>query len=231
MIACYHRTNRAQVTLLTATFNLSYVTKEHTVSSNNLYRIAGIAGILSAIFMLAFLAVTDPATGTPLPYIVASSSVGIIMVAGLYALYRGDASALSLAAGAISVIGYVLFVVASLMQVTFPHPVLAAADIAIYIVGLSMFSWLAYRTHKMPRLLAVVGFLAALAGAGAYVVMAITGTVLTSIENLPPVLMALFIVYLIGVVIWLAWTGISLLRMKPIAATAQAPGAVTDQPA
>ena len=70
------------------------------MSSNNLYRIAGIAGILSAIFMLAFLAVTDPATGTPLPYIVASSSVGIIMVAGLYALYRGDASALSLAAGA-----------------------------------------------------------------------------------------------------------------------------------
>jgi hypothetical protein len=43
--------------------------------------------------------------------------------------------------------------------------------------------------------------------------------------------MALFIVYLIGVVIWLVWTGISLLRMKPAAATVQAPGAVTDQPA
>ena len=201
------------------------------MSSNNLYRIAGIAGILSAIFMLAFLAVTDPATGTPLPYTVASSSVGIIMVAGLYALYRGDASALSLAAGAISVIGYVLFVVASLMQVTFPHPLPAAADIAIYIVGLSMFSWLGYRTHKMPRLLAVVGFVAALAGAGSYVVMAITGTVFTSYENLPPVLMALFIVYLIGVVIWLVWTGIGLLRMKPAAATVQAASAVTNQPA
>ncbi len=201
------------------------------MSSNNLYRIAGIAGILSAIFMLAFSAVADPATGAPLLYTVASSSVGIVMVAGLYALYRSEASALSLTAGAISVIGYVLSVVASLMQVTFPHPMLAAADIAIYIVGLSMFSWLGYRTHKMPRLLAVVGFVAALAGAGSYVVMAITGTVFTSYENLPPVLMALFIVYLIGVVIWLAWTGISLLRMKPAAATVQTPSAAVDLPA
>ena len=201
------------------------------MSSNNLYRIAGIAGILSAILMLAFSAVADPATGAPLLYTVVSASVGIILVAGLSALYRSEASALSLAAGGISVIGYVLSVVASLMQVVFPHPMLAAADIAIYIVGLSMFSWLAYRTHKMPRLLAVVGFIAALAGVGSYVVMATTGTVFTGFENLNPVLMALFIVYLIGVVIWLAWTGISLLRMKPIAATVQAPGAVTDQPA
>ncbi len=198
------------------------------MSSNNLYRIAG---ILSAIFMLAFTAVADPATGALLLYTVASSLVGIILAAGLYALYRSEAPALSLAAGGISVIGYVLAVVASLMQVTFPHPLLAAADIAIYIVGLSMFSWLAYRTHKMPRLLAVVGFLAALAGAGSYVVMAITGTVFTSYENLPPVLMALFIVYLIGVVIWLVWTGIGLLRMKPTAATVQAASAVTNQPA
>lgn len=198
------------------------------MSSNNLY---GIAGILSAIFMLAFTAVADPATGALLLYTVASSLVGIILAAGLYALYRSEAPALSLAAGGISVIGYVLAVVASLMQVTFPHPLLAAADIAIYIVGLSMFSWLAYRTHKMPRLLAVVGFLAALAGAGSYVVMAITGTVFTSYENLPPVLMALFIVYLIGVVIWLVWTGIGLLRMKPTAATVQAASAVTNQPA
>jgi hypothetical protein len=83
----------------------------------------------------------------------------------------------------------------------------------------------------MPRLLAVVGLVAALAGAVSYVVMASTGTVFTGYENLSPVLMALFIVYLIGVVIWLVWTGISLLRMKPAAATVQAPGAVTDQPA
>jgi hypothetical protein len=216
---------------MTTTFSPFQVTEEHTVSSNNLYRIAGSAGILSAIFMLAFSFVADPATGAPLLYAMASAVVGTILVAGLYMLYRSEASALSLAATAISVLGYLLFVVASLMQVTFPHPVLAAADSAIYIVGLSLFSWLAYRTHKMPRLLAVVGFLAALAGAGSYIMMSATGASVTSMENLPPVLMALFMVYLIGVVIWLAWTGICLLRMKPAAATVQAPGAVTDQPA
>ena len=190
------------------------------MSNNNIFRIAGIAGILCAILMLTFSFISDPATATSPILAVVSSVVGIVLVAGLYLLYRSEASTLSLVASTISVIGYVLFVVASLMQVTFPSPILAAADIAVYILGLALFSWLAYRTHKMPRLLAVVGFLAAFAGASSYVVMSITGTVFTSYQNLPPVMMALFLVYLIGVVVWLVWTGISLLRMKPEAATA-----------
>ena len=144
-------------------------------------------------------------------------------MAGLYVLYRSEASTLSLTAAAISAIGYLLFVVASLMQLAFPSPVLAAADSAIYILGLTLFSWLAYRTHKMPRLLAFVGFLAALAGVGSYVMMSATGASVTSMETAPPVLMALFVVYLIGVVVWLAWTGISLLQMKPEAAQAEMP--------
>ena len=193
------------------------------MSNNNLFRIAGISGILSAIMMVVFSLSGDPSSGMSTAFTVVSAVLGILLVAGLYLLYRGEAPTLSLAASAISVIGYVLFVVASLMQVTFPNPVLAAADIAVYILGLSLFSWLAYRMHKMPRLLAVVGFLAALAGAGSYVIMSVTGTSFTGYENLPPVLTVLFIVYLLGVVVWLAWTGISLLRMKPEAAQAQMP--------
>ena len=193
------------------------------MSNNTLFRITGIAGILSAVLMLAFSFFSDPATGTPPLYAVASAVLGIIFVAGLYVLYRSEASTLSLTAAAISAIGYLLFVVASLIQATFPSPVLAAADIAIYILGLTLFSWLAYRTHKMPRLLAFVGFLAALAGAGSYVMMSVTGANVTSMENLPPVLMALYFVYLLGVVVWLAWTGISLLRVKPAVAQAEMP--------
>ena len=193
------------------------------MSNNTLFRIAGIAGILSAVLMLVSSAGADPSSGIPPVFAVLSAVLGIILVVGLYLLYRGEASALSLAAAAISVIGYLLFVVASLMQVTFPSPVLAAADSAIYILGLTLFSWLAYRTHKMPRLLAFVGFLAALAGAGSYVMMSVTGASVTSMENLPPVLMALYFVYLLGVVVWLAWTGISLLRVKPAVAQAEMP--------
>ena len=35
------------------------------MSNNTLFRIAGIAGILSAVLMLAFSFFSDPATGTP----------------------------------------------------------------------------------------------------------------------------------------------------------------------
>lgn len=193
------------------------------MSNNTLVRIAGISGILSAVLMLVMSATIDTSGGMSPMYAVPIAVLGIIFVAGLYVLYRSEASTLSLTAAAISVIGYLLFVVASLMQLAFPSPVLAAADIAVYILGLTLFSWLAYRTHKMPRLLAFVGFLAALAGAGSYVMMSVTGANVTSMENLPPVLMALYFVYLLGVVVWLAWTGISLLRMKPAVAQAEMP--------
>ena len=193
------------------------------MSNNTLVRIAGISGILSAVLMLVMSATIDTSGGVSPMYAVPIAVLGIIFVAGLYVLYRSEASTLSLTAAAISVIGYLLFVVASLMQLAFPSPVLAAADIAVYILGLTLFSWLAYRTHKMPRLLAFVGFLAALAGAGSYVMMSVTGASVTSMENLPPVLMALYFVYLLGVVVWLAWTGISLLRVKPAVAQAEMP--------
>ena len=193
------------------------------MSNNTLFRIAGICGILSALAMLVLSFTSDPSSGMSPVFAVPNAVLGIIFVAGLYVLYRSEASTLSLTAAAISVIGYLLFVVASLMQVTFPNPLLAAADSAIYILGLTLFSWLAYRTHKMPRLLAFVGFLAALAGAGSYVYMSVTVASVTSMENLPPVLMALYFVYLLGVVVWLAWTGISLLRVKPAVAQAEMP--------
>ncbi len=191
------------------------------MSNNTLFRIAGICGILSALAMLVLSFTSDPSSGMSPVFAVPNAVLGIIFVAGLYVLYRSEASTLSLIAAAISVIGYLVFVVASLMQVTFPNPLLAVADSAVYILGLTLFSWLAYRTHKMPRLLAFVGFLAALAGVGSYILMSVTGASVTSMETLPPVLMALYFVYLLGVVVWLAWTGIGLLRLKPEAAQAQ----------
>ena len=193
------------------------------MSNNNLFRIAGISGILSAIMMVVFSLSGDPSSGMSTAFTVVSAVLGILLVAGLYLLYRQEAPTLSLAAAAVFVIGQVLFVVAGLMRAVYPSPVLVAADITVWIVGLSLFSWLAYRTRKMPRLLALVGFLAALAGVGAYLVMLTTGASVVDMETMPPVLMALYFVYLIGVVVWLAWTGISLLRMKPEAAQAEMP--------
>ena len=201
------------------------------MSSNNLFRIAGIAGILSAALM-AFMSIgIDPSSGIPPALAVISAVLGITLVAGLHLLYRSAAPALSLAATVISVLGYLLFVGSSFMQLSYPSPVFVAADSAIYILGIALFSWLAYRTHRMSRILAAVGLVAALAGAGAYVFMWVTGTNFTSIENLSPVLMVLFFAYLIGIIVWLAWTGISLLRIKPEAATVQMASAAIEKPA
>lgn len=41
-------------------------------------------------------------------------------------------------------IGYVLFLVASLMKAKFPNLVLVIADISVYILGVGLFSWLAW---------------------------------------------------------------------------------------
>ncbi|HQY94961.1 hypothetical protein [Caldilinea sp.] len=184
------------------------------MSTTTVFRIAGVSGILAALAMLALTFVSDPNSGMSPVYAVPNAVLGIIFVAGLYLLYRDQESALSLAAAAASVIGYLLFLAGSFMQLTYPSPILQAGDILIYIIGLSLFSWLAYRAHKMPRILAIVGFLTALVGIGSYLVMWFTGASFTSMENLPPLLMVLYTAYLIGVVVWLAWTGVSLLRVK-----------------
>jgi hypothetical protein len=122
-----------------------------------------------------------------------------------------------------SIVGYLLFAAGSLLALVFPHPILEAADILIFIVGLGLFSWLAFRTHKLPRLLAIVGFVAALVGASTYIVTWVTGA---SFEGAPPMLMVLYFFYLIGVVVWLAWTGIALLRLKPAPANVQTPAPI-----
>lgn len=115
------------------------------MSTTTVFRIAGVSGILAALAMLALTFVSDPNSGMSPVYAVPNAVLGIIFVAGLYLLYRDQESALSLAAAAASVIGYLLFLAGSFMQLTYPSPILQAGDILIYIIGLSLFSWLAYR--------------------------------------------------------------------------------------
>jgi hypothetical protein len=181
------------------------------VSNHTILRIAGIAGILSAVLMLAMTFAGNPNSGLSPLFTVPNVVIGIVFAVGIYLLYRGEQSGLSLAAIVFSVIGYLLFLVASLTDAKFPSPVLSAADILVYIVGMSLFSWLAYGTRKMPRILAIVGFLGALAGVVTYILILGTGA---SIEQPTPLLSAFYFLYLIGVIVWLAWTGYILLSGK-----------------
>jgi hypothetical protein len=193
--------------------------------NNGLFRIAGIAGILGALLMLAMSLVIGTAGAgaspsvSPLSTTLSLLSVvaGIILVVGLFVLYRGAAGALSLAAFAISLIGYLLFAVATITKAPYPSPVLTAGDILVYIVGVALFSWLALRTGKLPRALAIAGFLAALTGVVSYLLVFGTGA---TMENPTPVLTVFYFLYLVLAVIWLFWTGLGLLRRKPEAAPA-----------
>lgn len=66
----------------------------------------------------------------------------------------------------------------------------------------------------------MVGFVAAMAGASTYIVTWATGA---SCESAPPMLMVLYFLYLIAVVVWLAWTGIALPRVTPAPTAVQTP--------
>jgi hypothetical protein len=183
------------------------------MSNNSLFRIAGIAGILGALLMLAMTFAIGAAVSVASPLYMTLSLLsvlaGIILVAGLYALYRGEAGSLSLVAAVLSVIGYLLFGVAALMKIEFPSPVLTVGDVLVYIVGVTLFSWLAQRTGKMPRLVPIVGYLAALSGLVIYLLVYGTGA---SMDNPTTSLSVFYFLYLFLVIVWLIWTGYGLLR-------------------
>ncbi len=185
------------------------------MSTNSIFRISGIASILSAVFMVVGYATMGPnmtpTASTPMIYLL-SIVCGLIMAIGLYLVYRSGASTLSLVAAALSVLGYVLFIVTTISGNMSPtNPMQAIADILVFIVGMGMFSWLAYSSSKMPRILAIIGIIGAIAGAISYVL----GVVLGGGGTEPTGITAIFYyVYFLGVLIWLIWTGYWLVAGK-----------------
>ena len=199
------------------------------MSSNNLVRIGGIAGIVAAICMIGLTFSVDPATFAPTSplypvFMWGGNIAGIVLTVGLYQLYRKEAATLSLAAAAISLLGSLLFVVITSFGTFNPGNIwVSIADILVYVVGVPLFSWLAYSTRKLPRALAIVGFLAGLAGLGIYALKFGAGVEPTNPNHpLIGVMYALYFAYLILVLVWLAWTGVSLVSGKAKAAMATA---------
>jgi len=181
------------------------------MSSNNLVRFAGISGIIVAVCMAGFIFSVDPETFKPnsplFPVFLWGSVVfGIILTVGLYSFYRHESPTGSLVAAAVSLIGYVLYGVASFSWQP-GNMLIFIGDMAIYIVGVALFSWLAYTTKKVSRYLAIVGFLGALSGIAEYALMFTVGEQSGATT-------ALYMVYFILSLVWLVWTGVSLLRAK-----------------
>ena len=197
------------------------------MSSNSFVRIAGVAGIIAAVCMIGFMFTVDQATMTPnsplFPVLVWGNILaGIVLTVGLYQLYRQDVPTSSLVAAAISLLGYLLFAIVSFAWN--PENILVAiGDILIYIMGVSLFSWLGSSTRKMPRPLSMVGFLVGLAGLAGYVLRFGAGVEPSNPNHpLASVMGILYLLYFIAVLVWVVWTGVSLVsgKTKIVMATA-----------
>lgn len=186
------------------------------MSNNSLSRMGGIAGIVSAMLMLALTVVmgNDPSTPFITVFYLVGGVLGLALTGGLFTCYREEGT-VNIVAAAASAIGYLFFIIAGLLSLSFENPIVGLGDALVYIVGLPLFSWLAYRTGKMHRVLAIVGFVAGAAGLSNYAITLITGADWTN-PNDPyaGILSLVYMAYLLAVVIWLIWTGYSLIATK-----------------
>ncbi len=177
--------------------------------------------------MVGFMFTVDQATMMPnsplFPVLLwVNVLTGSVLTVGLYQFYREESPALGLVATASSLLGYLLFAVVSFAWNP-ENIVVTIGDTLIYIVGISLFSWLAYGTRKMSRLLSLVGFLAGLAGLAGYVLRFGAGVDPANPNHpLASVMGILYLIYFAAVLVWLVWTGISLVSGKTKTAMATA---------
>lgn len=191
------------------------------MSNNNFLRIAGLAGILSIVVGMAGFMTVGP-TGTTsgslfVTLSIASFLAGIFFFVGLYLLYRAEAAMVSLIAVGVSVVGGLLSIITvAFMKVELNNPFFAIADISVYIVGLGLFTWLGYQSRKMPRVLTMVGVLAALSGLGVYVLKFGAGVDPMTTPNAPfaGVATIFFYAYFLLAYGWVVWTGYLLMAGK-----------------
>jgi hypothetical protein len=189
--------------------------------NNNFLRIAGVAGIITALCMVGMILTSDPQTFAPTSplfsvFLWGGNLAGIVLTIGLYQFYCQEAATWSLVAAGLSLLGYLLFVIASFGPFNPENILVRVADILVYVVGVPLFSWLAYTTRKVSRPLSTVGFLAGLAGVGVYA-LALGAGVDPANPNHPlmGVMYAFYSAYLILVLVWLVWTGFALVLRKP----------------
>ena len=145
------------------------------MSPNNLIRIAGIAGIISAVCTIGISFTIDQTTYVPTSplywvFVVGGGLAGIFLAIGLYQLYRKEAPTLSLITVLLSTLGYLLFLATTFTSSKPGDIVVVIADVLSNIIGVALFSWMAYSTRKLPRALAFVGFANSIVAATMYAI-------------------------------------------------------------
>jgi hypothetical protein len=186
------------------------------MSTNALIRIGGMSGIVSAVCTIGISFTIDQSTYVPTSplywvFVVGGGLAGILLALGLYQLYREEAPSLSLITVLLSTLGYLLFLTTTFTSSKPGDVLVVTADALSNIVGVALFSWMAYSTRKLPRALAFIGFANSIVAASMYAIAMGAGVNPSNSDNpLTGVVMALYLAYFILLLVWLIWTGIAL---------------------
>ena len=171
------------------------------MSSNNLFRIGGIAAIASAVLYLVSLGVQFTAIGAPSKLgnalYIASSLFFLVVIVVLYMVLRSEAAALALMA-LVGLGGITIWSIFIDPTAAFISPVFGPLTLA-YGIGFIIFGWLQYRGSQYPK---GIGILAVITGV-LNVIMAMTLFAGTSMDIVALLNLILGVPY----VIWLIWLG------------------------
>ena len=170
-----------------------------TLSTNNLYRVGGLAAILGLLLMFGY---------TVLPMLM---GIGLLVTAVFYfALYRAESSVLNLVA-TVSAAGGAIFMFFIKVEPSHPYNIalLAALFLPPLLAGLAVNGQAGF-----PRALAISGMVGGVFGILNFVVVTIGGGDYTNPNNLAltPFVWATYIPSMLAILVWLVWGGIRMFR-------------------
>ncbi len=176
------------------------------MSNSNLFRIAGYCAILTPVLYIVALGVgaLNPALTSPL--LVVATIMLLPVVYALFVVHRAESSGLALGAALLTAVGFIVGIFAGDPSVPANAPLYGGSSI-ISGAGIVLFGWLAYKSTKMPRGLAIAalitGVLSLLVG-----ITFVAGLGATNLGNL--LNFGLIIPYFV----WVIWLGLHFLSGK-----------------
>ena len=178
--------------------------------SNNLYRIGGIAAIVSVVLMIGYVI---------LPPLFAVGALAMaVFIFALYRLFSAGAPTWSLVGAVLGIGGSVILAAMWLINGDQNAAPQNLATWASFFVPPLVFGLTAYQQPKigMPRILAIIGIIGGVAGLINLIIVLIGGGNWAQPNNpaLGPLIMVSYYLGTLFALVWMVWTGLALLRRK-----------------
>jgi len=184
------------------------------MASSSLFRIGGIAGILSIVLIIGY------AVWPPL--LAVGALVLAVFIFALYRLFSPGSPMLSLVGAAVGIGGAVILAVMLLIrgdQNAAPQNLALWASMFFPPLVFGLAAWQQPKVG-MPRPLAIIGLVGGVFGL-VNLLLTLAGGGNWSQPNNPALAMPIMLAYYVATLatlVWMVWTGIILVRMKPAAA-------------